>query len=781
MRRLRQVLGAIAIVAIVGGSNGGLPALSAAPGPSYLDSDAPIGARVNDLLRRMTLLEKAGQMDQILIGNLRGDCQGGNGPLAPACEEHVFVQYATGSILAGGTDNPQTNTAEQWAQDYNALQHYAIEHSRLHIPVLFGVDAVHGFGHPFEAPLFPQELGLGATWDPAVVEQSGRATGSALRATGWIWDFAPVQDLARDPRWGRFYETWSEAPVLAGALGEAFISGLQSPAENGGLGTAATVKHFAGYSQSLTGHDRVEAQLPIRYLQDVILPPYEAGIEAGAKTVMVNSGSVNGVPATASHYLLTDVLRKKMGFDGLVISDYGDVRALQTAYHLTDNYPAAIALAVNAGVDMAMEPSDPKAFTDGVIQAVHDGSIKMSRIDQAVGRILKVKFELGLFDDPYVDASQASGALEAGRESALKATEESITLLRNEHDVLPLSTGIGKVVVTGPNADYIPGQLGGWSVSWQGVFGGGQVCCAGGPNEIPPTVTILEGIEQAIGASHVVHETTEADAVASLQTSEAAIVVVGEGPYAEGLGDKPDPILDADQRALIAALEATGKPVIVVVVAGRPLGLGPGYDADGIVMAYQGSTEAGTAVADVLFGKTNPSGHLSVSWPSASTEWSSGFNPGGPSTPGDQPKTYDQLPGTNSGVGSGYNPAFPIGFGLSYTTFETNGLAINGPDRSGHLAVTFRVVNSGKRDGATVVPVWVQQPPAGSVLVPPRQLLGFARVDVAAGATESVDLSLSIDWLKVTRGDVNGDGPRILAPGQYTVDVGSETKSFTVQ
>ena len=780
MGSLRSVVSAVAVASLVITSNMA-GAGSTLAGVSYLDSHAPIPARVKALLGRMTLAEKAGQMDQILIGNLRGDCQGANGPLVPACEQSVFVQYGTGSILAGGTDNPVNDTAEQWALDYNEAQHYAIEHTRLHIPVLFGLDAVHGFSHPVDAPLFPHQIGLGATWDPELVQAAGEATGRAIGATGWVWDFAPVQDLARDARWGRFYETWAEAPVLDGSLGAAFVKGLQNPSDPvNELGTAATVKHFAGYSQAINGHDRVEAQLPIRYLQDVILPGYEAAIAAGSKTVMVNSGSVNGVPATASRYLLTDVLRRQMGFKGVVISDYGDVRSLQTAYHLSSDYSGAIALAVNAGVDMAMEPSDPAAFTSGLIQAVQSGKISKKRIDQAVSRILTLKFELGLFDHPYVDPSRANAVLEGDRALALQASEESMTLLRNVSAALPLDHS-SKVVVTGPNADSVTGQLGGWSVSWQGVFGGGQVCCASGPNQIPPTVTVLEGIRNEIGAGNVTFAQTQASAVSAMAGADAAIVVVGEGPYAEGLGDKPDPILDQDQQALIAALEATGKPVIVVVIAGRPLGLGPGYQANAILMAYQGGTETGTAVADVIFGKTNPSGHLSVSWPSASTTWASNFDPGGPSTPGDQPKTYDQLPGTNSGQGSGYNPAYPIGFGLSYTTFATSGLAVDAaPGKSGKLRVSFTVANTGQRDGATVIPVWVQQPSVGMVSVPPRQLVGFVRVDLAAGGSVVKHLSVSTDWLKVTAGDVDGSGPRILANGTYTVAVGTENQTFVV-
>jgi beta-glucosidase len=357
MVRWRKRLAAAAVLLSVLALTGTLLATqsASAAGPRYLDPKAPVSVRVKDLLRRMTLEEKVGQMDQIVLGKLRapsppadGDCNGGNNdPLQPVCLQKVLIDEHTGSILSGGTDNPTDNTGRGWAVQYNTIQRYAIEHSRLHIPIIYGVDAVHGFGHPFEATLFPQSIGMGATWDLALARAAGAATRRQLLATGGNWNFAPVQDLARDNRWGRYYETWAEAPVLAAAIGAANVRGLQG----GGFDApkvAATVKHFAGYSESINGHDRVEAQLSLRYLQDTFFPSYAGGIDAGAATVMVNSGSVNGVPATASRFLLTDELRGRLGFKGVVISDYGDVRSLQTAYHIAADYPEAVAKAVNA-------------------------------------------------------------------------------------------------------------------------------------------------------------------------------------------------------------------------------------------------------------------------------------------------------------------------------------------------------------------------------------------------------------------------------------------------
>ena len=325
MRRIYAVLGtaaAVAAVVVVIGVTSG----TAANTPTYLNPNASIPARVNDLLGRMTLKEKVGQMDQAVVGLLRdstnpanGVCNGDNtSQLQTNCLQSVLITDATGSVLSGATDNPPGNTGTDWANLYNTIQHYAIDHSRLHIPIIYGVDAVHGFGHPTAATLFPQSIGMGATWDTALARQAGQATRDQVCSVGTNWVFAPVQDVARDNRWGRYYETWGEEPALTAAMGGANIRGMQTGTcpTDPGLRVAATVKHFAAYSSSINGHDRVEAQIPIRYLQDLFLPSYAGGINAGADTVMVNSGSINGIPATASHFLLTTELRAADGLHG---------------------------------------------------------------------------------------------------------------------------------------------------------------------------------------------------------------------------------------------------------------------------------------------------------------------------------------------------------------------------------------------------------------------------------------------------------------------------------
>src|SRR6266511_205940 len=363
---------------------------------------------------------------------------------------------------------------------------------------------------------------------------------------------------------------------------------------------------------------------------------------------MADSGSINNIPATASHFLLTEELRHRLGFKGVVISDYGDLPALRTAYHVAADFPEAIAKAVNAGIDMSMTPFDYVGWNNGLIQDVQNHEVSMKRIDDSVRRILTLKFELGLFDHPYVDPNAADAAVKANRALARKAADESMTLLRNQNGLLPLAPS-AKVVVTGPSADSVSNQLGGWSVSWQGVF-----------------------------------------------------------------------------------------------------------------------------------GAVNPSEHLPVTWPSASDHNAGDFDSGGPSTAGDEPKFFDQLPGTNYGQGSGYNARYPFGFGLSYTTFQTSGLSVTSSvSRHDSVTASFTVANTGSRAGADVVPVYVHQP-VSDVIVPPRRLVGFARLDLGAGASQTVHGMFPVSELAVTPADIDGTGRPEVEPGAYRVQVGSMTADFSV-
>jgi beta-glucosidase len=436
---------------------------------------------------------------------------------------------------------------------------------------------------------------------------------------------------------------------------------------------------------------------------------------------------------------------------------------------------------------MSMQVFGADQWQTAILQDVATGQISRARIDEAVRRILTLKFRLGLFDqacvnDPSVacvNPNAANAAVTAGRQATLDAARESITLLRNQANALPLSP-TGKVVVTGPSADSMTNQLGGWSVSWQGVFGAGHVCCMGPANQIPPGTTVRKGIEAA--DSNAVFAPDQAAALAQAGTASAYVVAVGEKAYAEGLGDNPAPALPPDQQALITALEATGKPVIVVVLAGRPVGLGSAEKANGVLMAYQGSTEAGTAVADVIFGKVNPSGKLPVSWPSDAAAVGGDFDGTAPSPLGDQPKFFDQLPGTGSGQGHAYNPLYPFGYGLSYTTFQRSNLSVSpSVSRNGSATARFTVTNTGARDGTDIVPVYVSQPVSG-VVTPPQRLVGFTRVTLQAGQSKVVQVRFPVSWLAETPGDINASGPPTVEPGSYVVQLDKNTtKPYEVE
>ncbi|QUQ68040.1 glycoside hydrolase family 3 N-terminal domain-containing protein [Kutzneria sp. CA-103260] len=728
--------------------------------PIYLNPTLPTQYRVNDLLRRMTLAEKVGQMTQIKVGELRGDCNGANGALVASCEQKVLVDAHVGSILSGGGDYPVDNTAKGWAQTTNGIQHYALDNNRLKIPVLYGADGVHGDNNLVTATMFPQQIGVGATWDPALAEKMGESTSSTMRATGVFWNFAPVSDLSRDTRWGRYYETLSEDPTLAGSLSAALVTGMQAYDGKGATAKlTATAKHFAGYSEPINGHDRVPAQIPVRELQDVFLPAFQPQIDAGAKTAMANSGAVNGIPVHASKFMLTTELRQRLGFDGVTVSDWADMASLATKYHVAADYPTAIAMSVNAGVDMAMEPADAASYTKALIDDVHNGLISQQRIDQAVGRILKLKFDLGLFEKPFVDENTADGIVNgAGLDLARQAATESTVLLRNDNKTLPLSTGVHKIVVAGDSADNPSQQFGGWTVNWQGVDPKGPT---------PPVVTPVQGIKEAVPNANVVAATDQASAVAQAADADAVVVVLGEKAGAEGNNDKEDPSLTAAQQSLVDSLKATGKPVVVVLMTGRPLVLGSVAGAPTLLADWLPGSEGGHALADILFGKANPSGRLSVSWPK---------------TVGDEPMSYDQLPGTNGGASSGYDPLFPFGYGLSYTSFATSAPTLSAPTvrADGKETVSVTVTNTGAVAGSDVVPVYVHQP-VSPVLVPDKRLVGFTRVDLKPGESKTVQVSFDVSKLAVTVGDVDATGKREVEKSAYSVVVGSAQAPFTVR
>jgi beta-glucosidase len=741
--RVRAVLlvlaGLVALAAAVAAAPHG-PAARAQSGPSapYLDPSVPADQRVADLLGRMSLEEKVGQMTQINVTRMQGDPNNDfdRGPLRPELEQKVLGDHLVGSILSGGGASPEVNTPQAWAEMTNELQRFAIDHSPHHIPIVYGVDAVHGHNNVLGATMFPHQVGLGSSFDAALAEQLGGRTARAVRATGIHWDFAPVVDTERDIRWGRSYEPFGEDPLLTGTLGAATIRGLQGDDLSSPDHVAATAKHFAGYSAPDSGHDRTDGTISDQDLEQIHLPPFADAIDAGAETVMVNSGSVNGVPVHASHQLLTDVLRGRLGFKGVVVSDWQDIENLQTKYHVAATYEEAVALGINAGIDMSMVPMDETRFTSAMLADVANGSISEQRVDEAVARILALKFRLGLFEHPLVDAAAANGVVTdpADKPLARRAAQESVVLLENRRATLPLSPRRARrVLVTGPSADSAVNQLGGWSIGWQG---------ANVPGEVPDVTTVREGVAQAAGPGVDVRFAPSADAVAQARSADAVVVAVGEGPYAEGLGDTDTAALPADQAKLIDALAATGRPVVVVVIAGRPLMMNRQLDeASAALMAWLPGTEGGAAIGDIIFGRVSPSARLSVTWP----------------------KSIAQVPlAYNGPAGKPYDPRYPFGYGLSYT--RTRVTDVSAPRRvapGGTVSLTADLRNDARRAGDEVVLAFAER--VGGA--PNRRLVAFARTHLGAGDRRRVGLSFPAAR---------------LAPGTYRVTVGERAETVTV-
>ena len=746
-----------ALALLLAGVRSGAPEAASAD-PSvlpYQDASRPVDQRVADLLSRMTLAEKIGQMGQINVEVLQGspDTPWDRGPLNPDLMADVLDKNQIGSILSGGGAWPPVgDDGRAWADEINTIQQFALDHSRLRIPIIYGADAVHGHNNLVDATMVPHQIGLGATFDPSLAEQLGRSTASAVRATGVTWDFAPVLDTERDLRWGRSYEPFGEDPVLTGAMGAATIRGLQGRSLASPTSVAATAKHFAGYSAPDSGFDRTDATIDDNELQSIHLPSFAQGIDAGVATVMVNSGSVNGVPGHASHRMLTDILRGQLHFKGVVISDWQDVEALVTKYHVATDMEDAISQAVNAGLDMSMIPLDATGFTTNLTKAVADGKVTEDRINQSVARILTLKFRLGLFEHPLVDAGAANAAVEnpAAHQLARKAAQESLVLLRND-GTLPLSKHHARrILVTGPASDSPTNQLGGWSIAWQGAFN------LPADIPIPEVTTIKEGIEQAAGhgtqviwkQGAPVADTTNrvspdgttnptlpqppdplndpanataaaqrADAVDAAKHADAVVVAVGESPYAEGQGDDATPALPLAQAKLIDDLKATGKPVIVVVIAGRPLKMDHQLDeANASLMAFLPGTEGGGAIADTLFGKASPSGRLPVSWPKDSSQF---------------PLAYNE-------AGNPYDPRFAFGYGLSYTRFKLDNLRAPWHASPGErISASVDVANVGHQPGTDTVLAFLVANDGS------RRLVAFDRVDASRHRRGTARLTFS--------------------------------------
>src|SRR5437868_2053453 len=558
--------------------------------------------RVEALLRQMTLEEKVGQMTQLQVGMVT---TGNNQTIEidPAKLEKAVVRYGVGSIL---NVSDQALPADKWQDIIRKIQE-ASQRTRLKIPVIYGIDSIHGANYVQGSTLFPHEIGMAATWNPVLMQRGAEISGAETRAAGIPWTFSPVLDIGRQPLWPRFYETFGEDPYLASVMGAAFVRGMEGDDVSSPNHVAVSLKHYMGYSFPLNGRDRTSAWIPENYLREYFLPTFAAAVKAGAHTVMVNSAEINGTPGHINRHILTDILRGELGFQGFVVSDWEDIKKLVTQWKVAADEKEATRMAVMAGIDMSMVPSD-YSFPDILVQLVREGKVPQARVDEAVRRILLVKFELGLFDRPVPDASLKSRiGLPASRQLALQAARESMTLLKNDGPVLPLDKG-RKVLVTGPTADSLLALNNGWTYVWQGSDESLY------PKDRP---TIRRAVEERVGAGNVTYlpgtrltrppgpsngtptlTDEEVDIAAAARAARSADVVVlclGEGSYAETPGNITDLTLGVPQLKLAEAIEAAGKPVVLVLVDVGPRVLGPAADrAQSVLMAYNPSNDGRT-------------------------------------------------------------------------------------------------------------------------------------------------------------------------------------------
>jgi beta-glucosidase len=723
-----------------------------APEPT---TDLNIDQKVDSVMQKMSLTDKVGEMTQLAIDVV---LEGGPNPKIDEEKlKNILMENRVGSIL---NVSGHAYTLEEWHTIIRQIQEMAVNDKPTGIPVLYGIDSIHGANYTMGSTLFPQQIGLAATWNTDLVQEGARISAYETRASWIPWTFSPVLGIGKDPRWPRFWETFGEDVHLTTELGVAMTQGFEGEDVSDPYRVASTAKHFLGYSLPKSGHDRTAAWIPERQLREQVLPSFEAAIDAGAHTVMINSGEINGVPVHASKELLTDMLRDELGFEGLAVTDWQDIIYLQSRHHITKDYKESIKVAINAGVDMSMVPMDTD-FPKLLKELVEENEVPMSRIDESVRRILSVKFKLGLFDDPFnEDTDYSKFASEEFTEAAYQSAVESITLLKNENDILPLSKD-QKILVTGPTADSLTYLNGGWSRTWQG---------ADAQYDTPGKKTIVQAIQDKIGeenvsfveGSSIDQSVNIQEAVDAAQNSDVAIISIGESTYTETPGDITSLELPEAQQMLVEAIAEIGTPIVLVLVEGRPRIIHETEPmADGILMAYLPGQEGGRATADILFGDQNPSGELPFTYPRDVNDIVS----------------YDHNYTDEIGP-LGFNPQYEFGHGLSYTEFEYANLQVSDSTFSSNdkLEISVEVTNTGDRAGKEIVQLYVSDLVA-SITPPVKRVRGFEKVDLEAGESTTVTFAISAEDLAF----VGKDNTLITESGDFKIRVGDLEQTITLQ
>lgn len=721
------------------------------------DKNTEIENKVETLLHKMTLEEKLGQMNQ----------------LSPWDFEDLAKRVRkgeVGSIL--NVVNPE---------EVNKIQKIAVEESRLGIPLIVSRDVIHGY-----KTIFPIPLGQAATFNPEVVKEGARVAAIEASADGIRWTFAPMIDVARDPRWGRIAESCGEDPYLNAVMGTAMIKGYQGDSLNDPTAIAACAKHFVAYGAAEGGRDYNSTFIPERVLRNVYLPPFKAAADAGCATFMTSFNDNDGVPSTANSFVLKDVLRKEWKYDGMVVTDWASALEMVNHGFCTDGKDAA-EKSVNAGVDMEMVS---ETFIQNLKQSIAENKVSMETIDNAVRNILRLKFRLGLFDNPYVVTPQTVKYAEKHLQTAKTAAEQSVILLKNENQTLPFTDKIKTLAIIGPMADAPYEQMGTW------VFDGEK------EHTQTPLTAIKEMygnkvkviFEKGLDYSRDKNTAGIARAVSAARQADAVVVFVGEESILSGEAHSLANLnLQGAQSQLIKELAATGKPVVTVVMAGRQLVIADEVKvSDAMLYSFHPGTMGGPAIADILFGKVNPSGKTPVTFPRMSGQvpiYYAQHKTGRPANPTEM--LIDEIPveAGQTSVGcrsfyldAGNSPLFPFGYGLSYTTFEYSNLSLASDKLTAQdtLSISFTLKNTGKYDGTEVVQLYVQDK-VGSVTRPVKELKRFQRVTLKAGESTQVSLSLPVSELAFWGYDMN----YTVEPGAFTLWVGTNsaeglTKDFSV-
>ncbi|HEY5393592.1 MAG TPA: glycoside hydrolase family 3 N-terminal domain-containing protein [Hanamia sp.] len=729
-------------------------------------NESAINAKVNALVKKMTLQEKVGQMAQVSVESL-GKLEGDNFVFDVAKLKDAVENYKIGSIL----NSPGAPlTATQWNDLVGQIQKAANE-TKMKIPVLYGLDDNHGCNYVLGATLFPQEIGQSATWNRQLLFNAGVITAYESRAASVPWTFSPVLDLGTNPQWPRIWEDYGEDPYLDATMGVEFVKGVQNP-----LGSkdklAVSIKHFMDYSDPKSGHDRSDSWIPEHYLREYHLPPFAAAVKAGARTVMVNSALINGIPTHINKHLLTGILKGELGFTGFIVTDWQDIENVYRRDHITKNIKDATMLAINAGIDMSMIPYDYKEFCTDLIALVKEGKVPVSRIDDAVTRILRVKEELDLFNTPmtYLKDYPKFGSAEF-QKAAYNTAAESITLLKDSNNILPISK-TAKILVTGPNANSMRSLNGGWTYTWQGEKT---------DQYAQQYNTILEAVTNKFGKENVKYEQGVAyneawgkfneDSLLNMDevTKAAAdvdyiLLCLGENSYTETPGNINDMNLSPNQITLAEAMIKTGKPVILILNEGRPRIINKIVGAiPGIIDVYLPGNYGADALADILTGDVNPSGKLPITYPRYPNDLVG----------------YIHKPSEGAGnpQGGEFDPQWHFGFGLSYTSFEYSNLTINkksfSPDETATITVTVK--NTGNKEGKEVAQLFTSELVA-SISPDVKRLRGFEKVDLKPGESKTITFKLPLKNLAF----VDTDNKKILEAGDFKIAVNDLSTMFTV-